>query len=133
MMRWTSRERSSVWVYGTLRRGMGNHALLAGCECLGRAVTVDRFRLFHFGCPAIAPDSRLGRQITGEVYLCPPHVLAAVRRLEGAYNTDRGPVVLAETGQWLMAEYYTMTVERLWGTMEVDHGDWVQWYHAMNR
>jgi gamma-glutamylcyclotransferase (GGCT)/AIG2-like uncharacterized protein YtfP len=99
-----------VFVYGSLRAGMGNHSLLAGASPFGGACTNRRYALVHFGVPAIVPDSRKGRLIRGEVYSCPKPVLTAVRLLEEAYDQVCDWVTL-DSGEQVECEYYQMATK----------------------
>jgi gamma-glutamylcyclotransferase (GGCT)/AIG2-like uncharacterized protein YtfP len=70
-----------IFVYGTLRQGGSNARLLADSEFLGRAITVEPYRLYDFGhYPAII---RGGQSfIYGEVYEVDGRTLRLVDRLE---------------------------------------------------
>jgi gamma-glutamylaminecyclotransferase len=71
-----------LFVYGTLRRGGPNHALLAGARPLGAATTVERHALFVEDFPYLAPTPAVHR-VRGEVYGVDAATLAAIDRLEG--------------------------------------------------
>lgn len=56
------------FVYGTLKRGYGNHdRLLAGKEFLGIARTVDTFDMINASFPVIVPNEQ-GFPVVGEVF-----------------------------------------------------------------
>lgn len=58
-----------IFVYGTLKRGQGNHPLLAGQGFVGSGLTEPRYRLHDLGgFPGMVPDSDRGRSIVGEVW-----------------------------------------------------------------
>ena len=71
-----------VFVYGTLRRGGANHALVAHARFLGPATTVDRYALFVDGIPFLAPAPAVHR-VRGELFAVDADTLAALDRLEG--------------------------------------------------
>lgn len=58
-----------VYVYGTLKRGYGNHRLLEreGVMMLGHAETLDHFDMINSGFPVIVPNDQ-GLPVVGEVY-----------------------------------------------------------------
>jgi gamma-glutamylaminecyclotransferase len=71
-----------LFVYGTLRRGGPNHALLAASRLVGVATTVERYALFVDDFPYLAPAPAVHR-VRGEVYAVDAATLAAIDRLEG--------------------------------------------------
>lgn len=75
---------NTVFVYGTLQRGHGNHRLLdvEGAALVGRAQTVKKFDLITDGLPYVFPESG-SFHVKGEVYEVTDEVLASLDRLEG--------------------------------------------------
>jgi AGZA family xanthine/uracil permease-like MFS transporter len=88
-----------LFVNGTLMRGLGLHANLAGAEFLGACRTAPRYRLFSIGDvhPGMfeVDDDGEGVSVEGELYRIPPDVLARVEAGEppGLY---RGPIMLSD-------------------------------------
>ncbi|MBI2498246.1 MAG: gamma-glutamylcyclotransferase [Opitutae bacterium] len=73
-----------VFVYGTLKRGGGNHSVLAGQQFLGEARTPPGFTLFSLGdYPGMvrAPDDKDG--VTGELWSVDAACLRRLDELEG--------------------------------------------------
>lgn len=56
-----------VFVYGTLKRGMINHALIASSRFLGPAATIERFRIIADSFPVLLRCAD-GRPVAGELY-----------------------------------------------------------------
>lgn len=75
---------TTVFVYGTLKRGGGNHAFLARQRFLGEARTVPGFTLYSLGdYPGMvrAPGDTAG--VTGELWVVDDTCLAELDQLEG--------------------------------------------------
>tara|TARA_R110002050_G_scaffold51747_1_gene118635 strand:+ start:1079 stop:1492 length:414 start_codon:yes stop_codon:yes gene_type:complete len=77
-----------VAVYGSLRRGLGNHGVLGTTsEFLGEIKTKAEFSLYDLGYyPGIKEKGQTS--IVMEVYKVTPSILSSVNRLEG-YVEDR--------------------------------------------
>jgi gamma-glutamylaminecyclotransferase len=73
---------TTVFVYGSLKRGFGNARLLSESRYLGDAVSIDRFRMWGWGFPYIAA-SEDGLPVAGELYEVDEATLANLDRLEG--------------------------------------------------
>ena len=90
-----------LFVYGTLRQGGPNHALLADARFLGAATTAERYALFVDGIPFLAPAPAVHR-VRGEVYAVDAATLAEIDRLEGHprwYERRAVTVVLDESAK----------------------------------
>lgn len=75
---------TQIFVYGTLKRGGGNHAYLAGQQFIGAARTPPGFTLFSLGdYPGMvrAPDDTAG--VTGELWAVDVGCLLRLDELEG--------------------------------------------------
>lgn len=73
-----------LFVYGTLKQGLSNHAYLAGQKLLGPARTQPGYRLFEVGgYPGMVPwpSDRVG--VTGEVWEVDDQALAELDAFEG--------------------------------------------------
>lgn len=97
-----------MFVYGTLRRGYGNHRYMRGSTFLGMAKTVDAFTLYQHGIPYVNAV-KATCPIVGEVYRVPSSDLPAVDRLEShphGYTRRETPVRMEETGAVVTAWLY---------------------------
>jgi gamma-glutamylaminecyclotransferase len=113
-----------VFVYGTLRRGEGNHRLLQGARFVGEACTVPGFALCDLGAfPGLVRDG--AGTVAGELYDVDAATLAALDRLEGVpsfYRRER--VELKGVGS---TDAYTLTPRQVRGCDLIPSGDWKRW------
>jgi gamma-glutamylaminecyclotransferase len=89
--------RATLFVYGTLKRGLRNHRLLAGQQFLGEAVTEPRYRVLDLGpYPGLVADGANGLAVRGEVWAVAACCLAGLDDFEGVPELFvRGPVAVA--------------------------------------
>jgi gamma-glutamylcyclotransferase (GGCT)/AIG2-like uncharacterized protein YtfP len=74
-----------LFVYGTLKRGMRNHARLAGQEFIGEAVTQPFYRLWDRGpYPCMVEDRQRGLSVRGELWRVEESFLPRLDAFEGA-------------------------------------------------
>lgn len=89
---------TTLFVYGTLKRGGSNHAHLAGQRFLGEARTVPGYTLFSLGdYPGLVPAPGDVAGVTGELWRIDSACLAHLDELEGISENlyNRGPIQLA--------------------------------------
>ena len=75
-----------VFVYGSLKRGFGNHGFLDGARCLGQYETQEAScNMFSFAFyPGVSRvESGAGHRILGELYLVDSKMLNELDKLEG--------------------------------------------------
>lgn len=75
-------EKQIVFVYGTLKRGFGNHHLLNGSKFISQAITKEKYALYVSGIPFVIEDEPVSH-IAGEVYEVDDKTLARLDHLEG--------------------------------------------------
>ena len=77
--------RQMVFVYGSLKRGFGNHYFLHNAKFCGITETVDSaFRMHSMGAfPAVTETSEKGYHITGELYEVDADTMRELDKLEG--------------------------------------------------
>jgi gamma-glutamylaminecyclotransferase len=75
---------TTLFVYGTLKRGGRSQEHLAGQEFLGEAQTLPKYRLYDCGWhPALVADARQGVAVRGELYRVDEATLARLDEYEG--------------------------------------------------
>lgn len=90
-----------VFVYGTLKRGHGNHRVMqqAGGEFVGEALTAEKFPLVVDGLPYLLDRSGEGHHVQGELYrVTDPEGWIRLDRLEGHPRFYRRRVIACEVG-----------------------------------
>jgi gamma-glutamylcyclotransferase (GGCT)/AIG2-like uncharacterized protein YtfP/predicted glutamine amidotransferase len=81
-----SKKMQRVFVYGTLKKGFGNHRLLSNSRFLGNATTVSKWLMIGEDMPfpyLLEQDWKKGKYIKGELYEVDEATLARLDRLEG--------------------------------------------------
>ena len=97
-----------LFVYGTLKRGLRNHRLIADQEFLGEAVTAPRYRVIDLGLhPGLVTDESNGLAVKGELWAVSDCCLAELDDFEevpglffagGSIADGREAGVLESTG-----------------------------------
>lgn len=114
-----------VFVYGSLKRGFGNHGVLGAAKYLGDD-QIRGFRMYNLGAfPGIVHNPRWGDRILGELYEVDAAGLACLDRLEGHPTFyRRQPVVLASGGE---AQVYVLaSLDHIKGRALIPSGEWTQ-------
>lgn len=110
-----------LFIYGTLLPGERDHALLAGAQLLGPALTEARFQLVELNVyAALVPDGAVA--VHGELYAVD---LQLRRTIDVARQVpilfQRETIRLADGTE---AETYLMTADQVRGKRRLAHGDW---------
>lgn len=75
--------KSLFFVYGTLKKGYGNHRVLGNSTFIGEAISVIKYELYNGGFP-LAYRSVKGLKVKGELYcVLNEKVVQDLDRLEG--------------------------------------------------
>lgn len=82
-----------VAVYGTLKRGHGNHRLLQFAPFLGGGKTKSKYPLVVSGLPYMYDNKGVGHNVEVEVYECDHHDMRDLDMLEGHPNFYRRKVI----------------------------------------
>jgi gamma-glutamylaminecyclotransferase len=118
-MRWPM---NRVFVYGSLRKGFGNHRLLEESTYIGEATTYPSYTMLHLGgFPGLVAEG--STPIKGEVYEVDDYTLARLDRLESHPDFyERTPIELADG---MEAEVYLLPTDWLKDNQKiVSSGDW---------
>lgn len=77
---------TKIAVYGTLRKGFGNHRLLQNSKFVGAGLTKEKYKMTASGIPFVNPNKKVSN-IRVEVYDVTDSQLPYVDALEG-YNPN---------------------------------------------
>ncbi len=102
---------SLLFVYGTLKRGLRNHVLLAGQEYLGPARTLPGYRLYHCGpYPGLVPVAE-GAEVDGELWRVDGPTLRRLDEFEGVPSVfDRRAIMLEGRAEPVFVYLYVKDV-----------------------
>jgi len=114
-----------LFVYGTLKRGHGNHHLLQYSKFIAEVETEPEFRLYSGGIPYLIHDPKHGYSVSGELYKVDYHTLMRVDRLEG--HPDHYKRTKIEIGN-IQCETYIYT-RNIKNTEELTNGEYT---HALS-
>ena len=125
-----------VFVYGTLRKGYGNNALLTGCDCLGVFETTEKsFKMFTGSFPIVTPTG--AGAIRGELYEISDRVFRNLDMLEGYPRFyDRKKVRVKDEENTTEAWMYIHHEEPATWRLETRLNDIYEWQgpkHSFNR
>jgi gamma-glutamylaminecyclotransferase len=73
-----------IAVYGTLKKGFGNHRLLVNSKFIGSYVTESKHVMINHGIPEASPKWDIGKQLSVELYEVNDKVLEDLDSLEGS-------------------------------------------------
>lgn len=118
--------RTLLFVYGTLKRGGANHAVLARHSFVGEARTAPGFALYHLGeYPGLVAAPNRRTEITGEVWAVDAAGLAELDAFEGIAEGlyRREPIALQPpfAGQRVETYFYNRDIA---GWPEIPEGNW---------
>ena len=75
-----------IAVYGTLKKGYGNHRLLINQRFVGKGTTTDRYPLIINGLPYLMQEKGKGHNVEVEVYKVDDDTFDSIDALEGHPN-----------------------------------------------
>ena len=97
-----------ILVYGTLKRGFGNHHFIADQEFIGEAVTEPRYRVLDLGAhPGMIVDVSNGLAVKGELWAVSDPCLAKLDEFEEVPGPFvRAPVAIEGWGEEVYAYFW---------------------------
>lgn len=101
--------RTTLFVYGTLKRGGPAHAFLAGQVALGTAETASGYALYELdGYPGLVAAPDQPSFVRGELWEVDARCLAALDRFEGVHEGlyRREPIALRAPHESIPAQGY---------------------------
>lgn len=89
-----SEDTTILFVYGTLKRGLASHHLIADQDFLGEAATDPRYRVYDLGpYPGLVVDEANGLAVKGEIWAVTAACLAELDIFEEESHTFRRALV----------------------------------------
>lgn len=118
--------RTTLFIYGTLKRGASNHAVIADQTYLGDARTEPGYRLFLVAdYPGLVKDPSDQRGVQGELWSVTPEALARLDAFEGVpeklYRRDRINLLPPESEIPAQTYYYLRNIR---GRRPIVNGNW---------
>lgn len=116
-----------VFVYGTLKKGHGNHRCLEGAVFEGKAETrPNEWKMVSLGAfPAIIPiEMGAASPIKGETYLVDETILARLDRLEGYPGFYNRSNIFVHPGPGQCVEALVYYLEGYRNAPLVESGEW---------
>jgi gamma-glutamylaminecyclotransferase len=110
----SGQQTTTVAVYGTLKKGHGNHRLLAKSKFVGAGTTSMAYPMIQSGIPYVIDEAGKGNRITVEVYRVTADELRALDSLEGHpdWYVRRQKSVQLATGGTVSAWIYVIPAEK---------------------
>jgi gamma-glutamylaminecyclotransferase len=120
-----------VFVYGTLRKGFGNHSLLEHQTLKGKALTKYKYVMYASGIPFVKSDEAV-TPIVGEIYeLDGVEALKRLDRLESHPDFYKREVILCTMEDGTEAHAWLYFAQRTYGDEEiVETGDYADYRRA---
>jgi len=116
------KDKIKVMVYGSLKRGFGNHSYhLGNSEYLGKVETLPQYTMFSLGgFPGVIPNGKTS--IQGELYNVTERELRTLDRLEGNGSFYTREVIETSEGEaWI----YLLPEDKYNHYEAIEDGVWV--------
>lgn len=113
-----------IAVYGSLRKGYGNHAILKDAELVSTEVVNIPFKMVSLGgFPGLVPDES-NHNITIEIYRVNETEYRRVERLEGYPHFYQKALINTSQGE---LEVYVLNDPMYKNDNHVESGDWIEY------
>jgi gamma-glutamylaminecyclotransferase len=101
-----------LFVYGTLKRGLKSHHLLADQEFLGEVHTIPIYRIYHISWhPGLVHDEEHGLEVKGELWAVDDECLAKLDEFEGIPDLFvREDIAIAHHFETIQAYFYNKPI-----------------------
>lgn len=112
-----------LFVYGTLKRGRGNHRLLGNAKFIGEGETVEKYKMYDIGVPIVVKGSPHVR-IKGELYMVDEKILKQCDSLEGhpdMYKREKIKVEVKGRQYWAWMYFWVKPVT---SKVVIEDGEW---------
>lgn len=122
---------NKVAVYGSLRKGLGNHALLAHVKSFEEGVTEEQFKMYSLGgFPAITEEEGAG--VVVEVYDVDDATMRRLDRLEGypSFYDRKEVTVELSSGGSVKSWIYFMHESPTYNSGIVENNDWYKYLES---
>jgi gamma-glutamylcyclotransferase (GGCT)/AIG2-like uncharacterized protein YtfP len=133
----TTSQYSTVFVYGSLLSGLGNHTLLERHRAINRgpATLKGKYEMLDLGSFPALVDSKTPNAIKGELYTVGPRGLKALDQLEGHPNFYKRTrvAVLNEVGHTVLCQTYILATTPQPRSGKVVSGDWAEYRATKNQ
>lgn len=129
-----NKETTLIGVYGTLRKGFGNHGLLIRCgaKYVGIGHTKELMKLVASGIPFLSRESKVSHVII-EVYEIPNENLHLVDGLEGHpdwYKRDYTTIIMEDKSELDVQVYFNEVSAKESRNVLIESGDYKEYRYA---
>lgn len=119
---------TQVAVYGSLRKGFGNHGRLRNAKYLGTTKTVRPFAMYSLGgFPMVQLDGEKIAPITVEIYDCDEETMQGLDMLEGYRGPGKSNFYDRSEVDTEMGTVLIYHIEGREGRDLVESGDWKEY------
>ena len=123
-------ENNNLFVYGTLKKGYGNHSIIQKTTYIGDFISIDKFDLSGYGFPKIYPNDQ-GKHIKGEIYNLEEQDFISTDMLEGNGSFYQREIRKFQRNNEII-DAWVYIILQPGGSIEVP-GDVIDWDYNLTR